>query len=107
MEQGRYFFGEIYENRRNVDVTLQGCYQFCLLYSRNCRSYHFLDRQAAGGQPRCEMYGARVAWEVSRFNTSAPGIWYDLGCGDPRRYGRGGHFHYGHKRDAMLEVEAM
>lgn len=80
--QGNYYFAQFVENRNDVPVTLEGCYQFCRLYSQ-CYSYHFYEEPGLEGATRCDLYGATVPYVLDSLDPNANGVWYDLNCGDP------------------------
>lgn len=84
---GVYYLGTFVENRNNVPVTLEGCYQFCQLYAAQCDAYHFY--HAAGLGPfatRCDLYGATLPYVLESVDNTADGVWFDRGCGNPEAY---------------------
>ncbi|RDW67802.1 hypothetical protein BP6252_09198 [Coleophoma cylindrospora] len=82
---GDYFLAEFVEEKANVAVTLEGCYQFCVgVYGidMGCESYSFFP-EVGTGAPRCDLYGGSVAQSLDSINDYVPNVWYDLGCGNP------------------------
>jgi len=82
---GDYFLAEFVENKDDVEVTLQGCYEFCAgVYGidMGCRSYDFYPEEGTG-EKRCDLYGGSVAQSLASINNYVPNVWYDLACGDP------------------------
>ncbi|RDW73968.1 hypothetical protein BP5796_07410 [Coleophoma crateriformis] len=82
---GDYFLAEFVEEKADVAVTLEGCYQFCVgVYGidMGCESYSFFP-EVGTGAPRCDLYGGSVAQSLDSINDYVPNVWYDLGCGNP------------------------
>lgn len=82
---GDFYIGTFYENKDNVPVTLEGCYQFCRLNGQQgtgCLSYHFYEQAGLAGSARCDIFG-QATYNVIRYLDNSQGVWYDLGCGDP------------------------
>lgn len=80
--------GTFYENRNNVPVTLEGCYQFCRLNGRHgtgCKSYHFHEQAGLANSARCDIFG-EATYNVIAYLDNSEGVWFDLGCGDPVNY---------------------
>lgn len=91
---GTYFLAQFVQNRENVPVTLEGCYQFCHANFEDaggCRSYDFY-LEPGLDVPRCNLYGSNVAYALRSVDNSQPHWWFDAACGDPTdpRW-RGGH----------------
>ena len=109
---GDYFIGEFVQNKDDVPVTLEGCFQFCSVSLYPCYFVpplslipllHSLltpmgDKSVWGsthgclsydyfvndlGAPRCLLYGSPVAFAVDAIDNHQPNTWFDLECGDP------------------------
>lgn len=84
---GVYYLGTFVENKNNVPVSLEGCYEFCQLYSAECASYHFYTAEGLGPRAtRCDLYGATLPYVLESIDNTADGVWFDLGCGNPDAY---------------------
>lgn len=84
---GVYYLGTFVENKNNVPVSLEGCYEFCQLYSAECASYHFFTADRLGPRAtRCDLYGATLPYVLESIDNTADGVWFDLGCGNPDAY---------------------
>lgn len=85
---GNFYLGTFVENRNNVPVTLEGCYQFCRINGRRnvgCKSFYFHQQPGLPGSARCDLYG-QVTYNVIGSLDNSQGVWYDLGCGNPVTY---------------------
>ncbi|KFA66499.1 hypothetical protein S40285_00682 [Stachybotrys chlorohalonatus IBT 40285] len=105
---GTYFIAEFIEDRPGVQVTLEGCYQFCdvskrlpsytstdsrgfsctdlwlqsvMESTRGCQAYRFYHNDL--GAPRCALYGMPVPWVVRDLDERQEDQWWDLDCGSP------------------------
>ncbi|KEY70084.1 hypothetical protein S7711_07868 [Stachybotrys chartarum IBT 7711] len=105
---GTYFIAEFIEDRPGVQVTLEGCYQFCdvskrlpsytsidsrgftctdlcpqsvMESTRGCQAYRFYHNDL--GAPRCTLYGMPVPWVVRDLDERQEDQWWDLDCGSP------------------------
>ncbi|CAL3961889.1 unnamed protein product [Diplocarpon coronariae] len=85
LPNGAYKMAEYWEDRRNVGVTLLGCYEFCDGANNGCFSYSFY-REEVTGAPRCDLFGGSVADSLDSIINEVPRIWYDVGCGNPLLY---------------------
>ncbi|TPX16616.1 uncharacterized protein E0L32_003557 [Thyridium curvatum] len=82
---GDYFMAQYVQNKKDVPVTLEGCYQFCeasFKENEGCHSYEFYLEPGLGA-PRCNLYSSSVAFSLRSIDNYQPNIWYDLSCGDP------------------------
>lgn len=85
---GSYYMGTFTENKNNVPVTLEGCYQFCVINGRRnsgCKSYDFHEEPGLAGSARCDLYEQATYNVIGRLDNSQ-GVWFDVGCGDPLKY---------------------
>lgn len=81
------YLGTFVENKNNVRVTLEGCYEFCQVYAEECQSYHFYTADGLGPQAtRCDLYGATLPFVLESIDPTADGVWFDRECGDPDMY---------------------
>merc|ERR1712144_35704 len=79
---GLYKMAEYWEEREGVDVTLEGCYEFCAADSEGCFSYSFYYEEGLG-DARCDLFGGSVADSLDSIIPEVPRVWYDIGCGNP------------------------
>ncbi|KAK2628354.1 hypothetical protein QTJ16_003000 [Diplocarpon rosae] len=85
LPNGAYKMAEYWEDRRNVGVTLLGCYEFCEGANDGCFSYSFYTQDGTGA-PRCDLFGGSVADSLDSIIPEVTRIWYDVGCGNPLLY---------------------
>ncbi|KAK3337445.1 hypothetical protein B0T19DRAFT_455267 [Cercophora scortea] len=82
---GDYFVGQFVENAPGVEVTLEGCWQFCGSVwgtTHSCQSYTYSLNDL--GAPRCDLYGSPVAYALAAIDNRQPDrVWFDLQCGSP------------------------
>merc|ERR1711977_572496 len=79
---GLYKMAEYWEERAGVDVTLEGCYEFCAADSEGCFSYSFYYEEGLG-DARCDLFGGSVADSLDSIIPEVPRVRYDIGCGNP------------------------
>ncbi|KUI65950.1 Periaxin [Cytospora mali] len=85
---GDYYLATYAWNKRDVPVTLEGCYQFCnnvFGITEGCQSFNFY-LEPGLGSPRCDLYAGTVAFEVASISPYEPYTWFDLACGDPVKW---------------------
>ncbi|KAH7363814.1 hypothetical protein BKA65DRAFT_571761 [Rhexocercosporidium sp. MPI-PUGE-AT-0058] len=79
---GLYKMAEYWEERAGVDVSLEGCWEFCEAASEGCFSYSFYQEEGLG-DARCDLFGGSVADSLDSIIKEVPRVWYDIGCGNP------------------------
>jgi hypothetical protein len=105
---GDYFLAQFVEDKADVPVTLEGCYEFCVVsflsnisntllsfssgaansrkqgvygYDQGCVAYEFYPEEVTL-EPRCNLYGGSVALSLGIVDNYVPNVWYDLACGN-------------------------
>ncbi|KUJ22878.1 uncharacterized protein LY89DRAFT_680959 [Mollisia scopiformis] len=85
LADGDWFMGSYDMDDMLQEVTLGGCYEFCLAdynYDGSCISYEFYPADGTGA-PRCNLYSASVADSLESVNPYVPNVWSDVLCGSP------------------------